>query len=560
MTRQTFFTTFVCTFLGGMAIGTPGTVAQTASVVDPEMATDRTTLVVMAPAGPVFAEMNISVDGKAYRLWVTTFLAGRIDLNRDGALTLNELQLIPERLLQQTKAGDAKKALRQAAADKAADSVAVGKFAEWFAEQLSQSFNMIAGAVQPSEAVRMAALVDRNSDGSVSREELETGGRSLRFRDLDDDQTFTAAELLPFRDPRNQQAAVIPDAANLPFVQLGDAASVTRTVEQILKRYGTEQGVAPEILRLPEAAIGSVDANGDGLIAPAELQALLNAPVFHLVMDVQLSDRANASRLVLHIPDAVSGFCKATETGRGRQKLVIDDMPIDIRSRGGGGDSRGMMVNFLLQRMSLFDKDKNSYVTEEEYPELQQEMASRLQVGGQFADVDRNGDGMLLRNEVKEYIERDAVATQSRIEVSVKQDGKTLFKLLDANSDRRLTQRELREGFDVLQEYDVNQDEKLSESELGTAYSLQIGLGQADSLRIGSMQSMSMEARSTDAILPGVSGLEGPEWFRRMDRNQDRDVSYREFLGSRRIFETLDQDKDGLLSATEAEQLTTSEQ
>ncbi len=97
------------------------------------------------------------------------------------------------------------------------------------------------------------------------------------------------------------------------------------------------------------------------------------------------------------------------------------------------------------------------------------------------------------------------------------------------------------------------------ESELGTAYVLEIGLGQSDVLRRDSMQNMGMMAGSTDAVLPGVAGLSGPEWFRRMDRNQDRDVSFREFLGPRNIFDFLDTDQDGLLSATEAEQLTASE-
>jgi hypothetical protein len=73
---------------------------------------------------------------------------------------------------------------------------------------------------------------------------------------------------------------------------------------------------------------------------------------------------------------------------------------------------------------------------------------------------------------------------------------------------------------------------------------------------MNSMQAMGVATRSTDAILPGVSGLSGPEWFRRMDRNQDRDVSYREFLAPRSIFEQLDKDSNGLLSATEAEALT----
>ena len=519
-------------------------------------AVDRTTLVIMAPNGPVFADMMISVDARPFRLWVTTFLASRVDLNRDGELTINELQLIPERLLQQTNSKNAKRMLRQSAGDKAAESVATEKFVSWFANQLSQGFSMIAGAVQPSEAVRLAALVDENGDGNVSRTELEASTRSLRFRDLDDDQTFTAAELMPYRDPRNQQAAIVPDAANLPFVQLSDNDSIARTAEQIIKRYGSDADstVAIKVLRLSGET--GADANADGLLDLAELKSFLHQPAYHLLMDVQLSDRANASDLVLTLSDVAKTFCQSVAGRRGRHKLVLDDMPIEIRSRGGTKDSRSFMVNFLLQRMSTYDEDKNGYLTIDEFPGLQQQLATQLAVSGEFSDVDLNKDEMLLRDEIKEFIERDAIATQSRIEVSVKQDGKTLFKLLDANTDRRLTHRELREGFDVLLEYDINKDEQLTESELGTAYTLEIGLGQAEAFRMDSMQSMSMAARSTDAILPGVSGLSGPEWFRRMDRNQDRDVSYREFLGPKDVFTQLDKDADGLLSATEAEQLT----
>ena len=57
----------------------------------------------------------------------------------------------------------------------------------------------------------------------------------------------------------------------------------------------------------------------------------------------------------------------------------------------------------------------------------------------------------------------------------------------------------------------------------------------------------------SDAVLPGVENLSGPLWFRRMDRNQDGDVSLREFPGTAAQFQQLDSDADGLISTTEAE-------
>jgi hypothetical protein len=48
----------------------------------------------------------------------------------------------------------------------------------------------------------------------------------------------------------------------------------------------------------------------------------------------------------------------------------------------------------------------------------------------------------------------------------------------------------------------------------------------------------------------------GPLWFQRMDRNQDGDLTWKEFLGPRRVFEELDTDHDGLIDPKEAEKAT----
>jgi len=525
------------------------TIVLLAACVAPTTATDRTVMLVMAPAGPVLAEIDITVDGDAYQLWVTKFLARTIDTNRDGELSLGELRLIPDRLVAQAQTGNAKRMLRRASADKSATSVAADVFHAWFAQQLDRGFNVVAGAVQASEAVRLAAHIDANDDGRISREEVEQASYTMRFRDLDNDETFTASELMPFRDPRNQQAAVVPDAADLPFLQLTDEQTINRGATKICARYGDGESIKLDSVRLADAA--AYDTSGDGRLQVAEIVSMVAECPTHMKLNFLLSDRAGRSALTVDLPDAAATFCEYSGESRDRGRLIIDGMPIGLRAYGGGKGTRNIMVNFVLQYVSGYDSDKNGYLSEDEFPPMQQQLA-QIQVNGTFRDVDMDGDEMVNREEIRNYIERDNIATQSRIDVSVKQDGKTLFKLLDANADRRLSRRELLTGFDVLAEYDLSEDGQLTEEELGTAYALKISLGQNDSMRMGSMRNMNMQASSTDAILPGLSGLEGPEWFRRMDRNQDRDVSRREFLGPQAIFARLDADKDGLLSATEA--------
>ena len=43
-----------------------------------------------------------------------------------------------------------------------------------------------------------------------------------------------------------------------------------------------------------------------------------------------------------------------------------------------------------------------------------------------------------------------------------------------------------------------------------------------------------------------------PEWFTKMDRNGDGEVSLHEFVGPIELFRKLDRDGDGLIGAAEA--------
>ena len=44
----------------------------------------------------------------------------------------------------------------------------------------------------------------------------------------------------------------------------------------------------------------------------------------------------------------------------------------------------------------------------------------------------------------------------------------------------------------------------------------------------------------------------GPIWFQRMDRNNDGDLTWNEFLGPRDVFHRIDKDGDGLIDPQEA--------
>jgi len=59
--------------------------------------------------------------------------------------------------------------------------------------------------------------------------------------------------------------------------------------------------------------------------------------------------------------------------------------------------------------------------------------------------------------------------------------------------------------------------------------------------------------------LVGRTSRSGPAWFLNMDRNQDGEVTWREFVGPRDVFEGLDTDGNGWIDGTEAQQAETAD-
>jgi Ca2+-binding EF-hand superfamily protein len=508
---------------------------------------DHATMIIMAPLGPVIADLRISVAKIPYRTWVSRFVATQMDVDKNGQLDSKELSLLTENVRRLGNISGPKEILAAAVNDPDATDVPAKRFTEWLQTRLPKSFDLIAQPQAADDAVRLTSLIDVNLDASISDNELQQSLRTLRFRDLDNDETFSVSELMPYRDPRSQNSPVSPDVVNLPFFHVTDDASAKLAAERIIGRYGADGTLTVAVLRQLAAT------QPDQRLTLDELVAVLQKPEFHLTIDVKLSDRAGTSDIDVTIAPVAASFCRTTDDSFGQTAIVADGLPLKIVARGGGANNRAVTRGFLGQTFVMIDGDRNQYLDETEFSGIVSAM-QQSGANGDFATVDQNSDKMVTRDELFSFVERDLMAAASRIEVTVKQDGKTLFSLLDGNQDRRLSAREVKGGTAVLQKYDLNADGSFAETELGTEYVLTLGLGRSELRRNSGMMSMqTMTMGGGDAILPGLQGLNGPEWFRRMDRNQDGDVSPREFLGTSTQFTTLDSDQDGLMSAAEAD-------
>ncbi len=512
--------------------------AESSSATKEQELYDRATLVILAPRGPVLADLRISVAGLPYRQWVGRFLARQLDLDRSGTLDSSEIDLLTPRLRTLFGISNTRQVIEQISASRDSDSEAVdaAEFVLWVRHRLPQNFAISALPKAADEAVRLTSLLDLNQDGAISEAELQAAAVTLRFRDLDDDQTFSLSELMPYRDPRTQNASVSPDVASLPFFEVTDFASASRAADRILSRYADESEAAESTQR------------------STLTEQLLN-PVFHMVIDVRLSDLANRSDVSIQLLDQAEQFCDVTKTSPGMVRLVIDGLPIVLVARGGGANNRSYVRGFLGQNFLMYDADRNQYLDESEFGSISA-LVQQAGATADFAAIDKNNDGMIQRDELFGYVERELAVAASEIEVTVAQDGKTLFSLLDSNQDRRLSLRELMEGFSRVRQYDISGDGKLADDELGIEYNITIGLGRSEIRRTTAQNMTAMQMRpggAVDAILPGMESLSGPEWFRRMDRNQDGDVSRREFPGTPAMFRELDLNSDQLISSDEAE-------
>ena len=164
-----------------------------------------------------------------------------------------------------------------------------------------------------------------------------------------------------------------------------------------------------------------------------------------------------------------------------------------------------------------------------------------------FDTMDADGDGKLYMKEVDEFVDQQTQAARSQMVLSVADQGRAIFAIMDLNRDRHLGVREIRDAVARVSSWDRNGDGQSAPTRSPTTTSCRSA--GARSPRVG----MSAFAAARMMAAPAAQApAAGPSWFRKMDRNRDGDISRREFLGPRADFERLDRDHDGLIDAEEA--------
>jgi Ca2+-binding EF-hand superfamily protein len=507
---------------------------------DRATAPDVQDLIFLGPTRPVLIRLHITIDGQPFRqAWHSRFdeLFALEDRDGDGQLDFDQAGAVARDM--NGALGDTSSNLKEVMP---AGTIDRAQLADYLARTFPPFVLRPRSVTGQGAALALFPLLDTDRDGRLSAADLDAADRQLAERDFDDNGVITPFELI--LDPKAIAAAADPeggeralDVNDTPLVAVDASTTSAEIADRMLKHYDRDgdgrlstAGASAEI-RLPPA-LDSLDADHDAVLSREELAAVaLWQPDLELSFALgQAEARARRSR---RSPPSDGSFRVRTKL-LGGYELDLGEAEIDF-DRNNRDPRQADLVN-----LRTYDRDNNEYVDRAE--------ASAAGIGtSAFAAMDVDGDGKVFKGELTSFMTRQNEAAAARVHLVIRDLGRDLFARLDVDSDGLLSPRDLREARAVLDADDKNADSMLGFDEVPERLQFELlrgvdGAVDADSRVVRRVVRPTAQAESS-----------GPTWFRKMDRNNDGDLSPREFLGPRAAFERLDADHDGLIDRPEAE-------
>lgn len=523
---------------------------------------DEYQLVFLGPAGAVLFNLVVDTGKRTIadtRRDYAAVVFRTLDADSSEALEPAEAAKIPQNGQLSAGApqlGDGWKALDTNPAD---EQISPDELCAYVDQQLGPRLRVTL-RTRLQQSVRLFGPLDANGDEHVSREEIELGLGNLHINDFDDDGTLSVAELQPYPTAMRQaiQQQEAENSGDVPLEALTSDAERAAACERLLNFYGASAG-GSHSKTVPCARIGGMaeedveeyDHDADGHLSVDELAALLASDAPRLTIGAKVHRNAvqDADKVIDNLVEhatRTSGLAKSVQ-------FRLGGMPVTVRAssnRYAGMSDPELIVNQTLVRFIELDADKNRYLDSTEFASLRARLPELGLPDVEFASVDEDGDGMVMHRELRAFAESNVGLTEAALEVTVSDDAKTLFEILDGNLDNRLSPREFEEGFTRMRRYDHDRDQRFGLTEMRSEFGLVVSRARPQFVTT---------VRQNAAAMAGVprmprttAGTAGPTWFRKMDRNQDGDVAWREFLGPRADFDRIDTDQNSLIDLNEA--------
>lgn len=296
--------------------------------------------------------------------------------------------------------------------------------------------------------------------------------------------------------------------------------------------------ISVDEMQLAVSAFQECDLNQDGLIQFTEIAVAAIAAKTN-------SNMPQPGSLITLQPDAASASVAYARlvAGRGSIKETTQSSLPKYDTNG-----NGQFETDELQAMSQAEPDLRLTISfDTTNPEKSRiamtDVAAEFQQAFNQAKVDPLGITLTLAGTPVIFAAVQGPASD-QISIGAVNDGYPLLPSLDPNDDGRLTVRELRGLVRTLATFDTNHDGALTIDETQSPIRVCIGLGPIIHRELAGIRSIHRKA--------STPSMAGPEWFVRMDRNKDNDLTRGEFPGTDEQFRELDTNADELISSDEA--------
>jgi Ca2+-binding EF-hand superfamily protein len=550
----------------------------------PAAVADAQDVVFFSESRPVLIRLHVQVDNKPFeKVWeeYIAYIFKSIDANKDGVLSKEEAERAP---LPQVLfggggfTGDFNTPSMELMDANKDGKVTLDELREYYRHNGGPPFQvqfgqnganglftgamlqgLSSGDVPSTDALNEAlfTLLDTNKDGKLSKEELAAAPDVLQTLDSDDDEVISVQELLPTASPASYQIRRLSerlqsgDGENSAFMPITPGQPAPALARQLQARYGSKdsknKGLTQKDLGLDKAAFDQLDNDHNGFLDGEEL-----AHFAEKIPDVEITVRLGKTKAKEGIEIGTAGSLAASvKKQEGGAFFSMGNTRVDLKASGAAPRSQVDKVirDSYKAQFKALDKDNNGYLD-------MNEVKGNPLFSSLFKLMDRDGDGKLYEKEMRAYLDElqdlQGKAMAGCVSLTIADQGRGLFDLLDTNKDGRLSVREMRNAFKLIAQLDQDGDGCISRGEIPRAYVLTARQGPPNAATLPSNIAV-VQANMMAPAAPPNPGR-GPLWFQKMDRNHDGDVSRREFLGTDEEFARLDTDGDGLISVEEAEQ------
>ena len=386
--------------------------------------------------------------------------------------------------------------------------------------------------------------LDRKGDGRLTAAKVARFYEKLRALDENGDEALSREELTPAAVAGGDQ----PDFRLEERLQRIRPEYAANLAWKIFGKYGRNKrgGLTRREIGLDEAAFARLDTDKDGSLSYVELWKYASGePDF--VFRIQLgpsAPRPAGSRVTLVNAKGIDPVMKKKfRRGPGDAcHLELDGVRLAFHPHP--EKKRELRVEGLREYyFDLYDKasGKKGHVTREDLKAAGAKILLAI-----FPQADKNADGKLTRGEIIAWLDFAKTARDAGLAVVCQDHGRSLFDVLDTDGDERLTLREMRSAWERLGP--LAKDGSVGRGDLPRTIRIDFMVGNAHAFSASAPGS----ARWQRAIGLWEARPKTPPWFDKMDKNNDGDISPREWLGTDEEFKAIDADGDGLISVAEA--------